>query len=553
MTGTNRTLSFHKPIILIGMVQHSFLATKLRPGFFLGTLVFLFLFSCSKDDGPGPDPDPQPGETLEFIVDDDVKLNPSGYAPLSALITLETTEAVSLTMSVKGQDGGDSDVVQAFGETATQLSIPVHGLYAGASNEVRLTFFSGTGENLGTQAYLIQTLPISTALPQITIQVANRSALAEGMTLVSYFGHNGAMFPQRPFIFDSYGKIRWYLDFSNHPMLGTLFYDNGIERLANGNFYFGSGGNNFGATADNRIYEIDLFGNVVNSWEMPGFGFHHEVHEKPNGNFLVTVNKLGAATIEDHVIEIDRESGEIINEWNLNQSLENGRTTWTTDTVDWIHINGVYYDPSDDTIVVSGRTQGVVKLTADNQVVWILAPHKDWGQAGNGQNLDQYLLQPLNAQGQAINDISVLEGDINHPEFEWPWYPHAPAKLPDGSLMLFDNGDTRNYSGTTLYSRAVRYEIDAAAMTVRQQWQYGKERGAETYSRIVSDVDFLEAEGHVIFSPGAIQAGGANSGKSVEVDSDTGEVLFEATVTPPIAFFDIITLHRTERLPLYPE
>jgi arylsulfate sulfotransferase len=119
--------------------------------------------------------------------------------------------------------------------------------------------------------------------------------------------------------------------------------------------------------------------------------------------------------------------------------------------------------------------------------------------------------------------------------------------------MLFDNGDTRNYSGTTLYSRAVRYEIDAAAMTVRQQWQYGKERGAETYSRIVSDVDFLEAEGHVIFSPGAIQAGGANSGKSVEVDFDSGEVLFEATIIPPIAFFDIITLHRTERLPLYPE
>src|SRR5690606_20081219 len=120
---------------------------------------------------------------------------------------------------------------------------------------------------------------------------------------------------------------------------------NGIERLANGNFYFGSGGNNFGAVADNRIYEIDLFGNVGNSWEMPGFGFHHEVHEKPDGNFLVTVNKLGAATIEDHVIEIDRESGGIVREWNLNQSMENGRTVWTTDAVDWIHINGVYYDP----------------------------------------------------------------------------------------------------------------------------------------------------------------------------------------------------------------
>jgi len=57
----------------------------------------------------------------------------------------------------------------------------------------------------------------------------------------------------------------------------------------------------------------------------------------------------------------------------------------------------------------------------------------------------------------------------------------------------------------------------------------------------------------VIFSPGAIQAGGAAFGKSVEIDFITGEVLFEATITPPIAFFGIITLHRTERLTLYPE
>ena len=542
-------------MIVYCMAQYPQLAMRRLSALLFAGLAALLFFACSSDEGTShvPDPDPDPTETLEIIVEDDVRLNPSGYAPLSARINLETTEAVRVTLTVKGQDGIESDVIRAFGETAAQHSIPVHGLYAGAANMVELTFFSETGETLGTQAYRIQTLSMDPALPQISIQEASRSEMAPGMTLVSYFGHNGALFPQRPFIFDSYGKIRWYLDFSSHPMLGTLFYDNGIERLANGNFYFGSGGNNFGAIADNRIYEIDLFGNVVNSWEMPGFGFHHEVHEKPDGNFLVTVNKLGAATIEDHVIEIDRESGGIVREWNLNQSLDNGRTVWTTDPADWIHINGVYYDPQDDSIVVSGRTQGVVKLTADNQVVWILAPHKEWGQSGTGAELGQYLLQPLDDQGIPINDITVKEGDSNHPDFEWPWYPHAPLKLPDGEVMVFDNGDNRNYSGTTLYSRAVSYQIDPAAKTVRQQWQYGRERGAETYSRIVSDVDFLETEGHVIFSPGAIQAGGAAFGKSVEIDFITGEVLFEATITPPIAFFGIITLHRTERLTLYPE
>jgi arylsulfate sulfotransferase len=87
-------------------------------------------------------------------------------------------------------------------------------------------------------------------------------------------------------------------------------------------------------------------------------------------------------------------------------------------------------------------------------------------------------------------------------------------------------------------------------MTVRQVWEYGKERGAETYSQIVSDVDLDPDENHVFFSPGAVDFGG-NYGKVVEIDRMTGQVLFEATIRSPQATF--VTFHRTERLSLYPE
>ncbi len=501
----------------------------------------------------GPNsPDPAPTQKLDFIINHEVRLNPSGYAPLSAIIDVETEEEVRISLRLVGKDGTASDVHKEFPEIGTEHHVPVHGLYGNTDNTVELSFFDATGTNLGAQPYTIRTQPHINDLPLITLQHANRSAMAEGMTLVSYFGYFSSMFPQRPFIFDSFGKIRWYLDFQTHPNLNTLFYDDGMERLANGNFYFGSGGNAFGANADNRIYEIDLFGNVVNNWEMPGYGFHHEVFEKSDGNFLVTVNKFGEPTIEDYIIEIDRNTGDILREWNLNESLENSRSAWTTDSSDWFHANAVFYDASDDTIVVSGRTQGVVKLTSDNEVVWILAPHRGWGLAGNGQDLNQYLLQPLNLQGEPISDMAVLDGVANHPDFEWAWYQHAPELLPNGDLLLFDNGDSRNFSGNAIYSRAVTYRINPLEMTVSQQWQYGKERGVETYSRIVSDADYLAEDGHVLFSPGAIQIGSAAFGKSVEVDIASGEVLFEASILPPNAFFNIITFHRTERLSLYP-
>lgn len=42
------------------------------------------------------------------------------------------------------------------------------------------------------------------------------------------------------------------------------------------------------------------------------------------------------------------------------------------------------------------------------------------------------------------------------------------------------------------------------------------------------------------------------SPKVVEIDHATGQVLCEATITPPQPIFNI-TFHRTERLSLYPD
>ncbi|MGB5821427.1 MAG: aryl-sulfate sulfotransferase [Saonia sp.] len=510
------------------------------------------LFACQNDEPENPEVDPIPnGNTVDVIINDEVSLDPTGYAPLSASITLETKEPVRVSIKIVGQNGPDSDIIQDFPEIGTNLSIPVLGLYADFNNTVELTFFDTSGSNLGVETYRILTEPLIDEMPQITIEEAKRDQMAVGMTLVSYFGHSGTPFPQRPFMFDSFGDIRWYLNFSSHPQLGNLFYDNGMERLTNGNFYFGSGGAGFGGSGDNLIYEIDMFGKVVNSWEMVGYGFHHEVFEKPDGNFLVTVNKLSASTIEDHIIEIDRISKEIINVWDLNLSLENTRTTLTNDSQDWFHANAVTYDETDDTILVSGRTQALVKLTANNEVVWIMGPHKDWGISGNGIDLNQFLLRPLDKDGQPILDQTILDGDENHPDFEWNWYQHAPLIMPNKDIMLFDNGDNRNFSGDVDYSRAVVYTLDETNRTVQQTWQYGKERGEEVYSRIVSDVDYLESVDHVLFSPGAVFFNSGLYGKSIETDFETGEVIFEATIIPPLAFFNIITLHRTERLPLY--
>lgn len=486
----------------------------------------------------------EPPEPANIVTNLTSRYNPTGYAPLTAEISLTTTRPVQVELLIEGRTNPAGDVRHRFPEIDTEFTLPVLGLYPSATNTVYVRFFDENESFLGEVTHEITTQPLSSDMPRVTIDKIVPADMKPGMNLVGYFGHNSEFLPQRPLMFDATGAIRWYVDFSDHPTLSNLFYDAGIERLANGNLYCGDG-------STGRIIEFDMLGRLINEWPIPGYGFHHHVLELPNGNLLATVNKHGLRTIEDHIIEIDRGSGAIVQVWDLNQLLDNKRRIWSGNVRDWFHGNGLAYDPSDDTIIVSGRVQGTVKLTRDNEIVWLLAPHRGWGTAGNGADLNTFLLQPLDASGQPITDPAVLDGSENHADFEWAWYQHAPELMSDGTLLLFDNGDNRNFRGAGPYSRAVQYRIDADAMTVQQIWQYGKERGRETFASIVSDVDYHAEEDNVVFNPGFSHDSRGAYGKTVEVDYASRNVVFEATIRPPEAFGGI-TFHRVERLSLYP-
>jgi arylsulfate sulfotransferase len=516
--------------------------------FLLAAIVACILFSCKKVTTPPATTSPT-GDLKTFaIAPDSVTLNPTGNAPLSALVHFTSPISGYTQVVVAGKHGATSNVTQSFTDAGTAHSIPILGLYANYKNTVYVYII---GSNQDT---IVSTLSIYTgALPvnvpnYIHTDFSDLTNMESGFNLVSSFsGYPNP--PQVPYMVDSFGDIRWYLDFTNNPTLNQLFYDCGIERLQDGNYRFAD-------QHTDQIYEIDVMGKIINTWSLGTYIFHHDIYEKPNGNFLVTVsnpqsvNTQGVQTIEDYIIEIDRSSKAIISTWDLKQSLNEYRTTLDNDPTDWIHCNGVLYDASDNTIIVSGRVQGVVKLDYSNQVKWIMGPHLGWGVNGRGQNLNQYLLTPLDANGNAITDTTVVNGYANATDFEWNWYQHSPRLNPNGDLMVFDNGQTRNYnSNLPNYSRAVEFKINETNMTVQQVWAYGKNNGASTFSPIVSSVQFYADKNHVLFSPG-YEVGNAtgNGGKIVEVDYATQQVVFQMSISSANGW----GFHRVFRMPLYP-
>jgi len=405
------------------------------------------------------------------LTTNEVILNPFNIAPLSSIINLETPVNGKFIIKVVGQDGSSSDIIiepEYFGKNH---SLEIFGLYADYNNEVELTFTNKEGVVRTSTSISIQTEELPAGLPTFDMVKEFDSYDQNTLILVNYIPTH------IPFMVDPRGKVRWY----SEGFTKTAKF--GLQRFKNGNIGFGRAGNGQGS-----IFEYTLMGKLVKEFSFyPEFeNAHHDVYEMSNGNFLVAVNKVGITTIEDHIIEIDRNLGTISNIWDLREILPMDRYTLRKigDGSDWFHVNAVIHDERDNTIIVSGQTQGLAKVTWDNQLKWILAPHEGWG-----DEYQDHLLQPIGS------------------DFEWSWGQHAPLILPNGNLLQFDNGFGRAFgNATSTYSRIVEYEISENTNlggTISQKWQYGKERGEEMFAPVVSDVDFMESTSSMLITAGS--------------------------------------------------
>jgi len=202
-------------------------------------------------------------------------------------------------------------------------------------------------------------------------------------------------------------------------------------------------------------------------------------------------SKEGRDSQNDYIVEVDRKTGNIVDSWDLKEILSMSEYVadqpYTGGTSNWLHNNAIWYDENNNDFVISGRHQNVVaKFNAKTkELKWVLS-----ATIGNkNKDFEQYLLKPVG------ND------------FEYPTAQHAAMLLPDNRLMLFDNtnfdilDENRTVDQNKLYSRAVIYNIDENNKTVKEDWQYGKERGKELYSSFVSDVDYL-GENHYLIDFG---------------------------------------------------
>lgn len=503
---------------------------------------------------------PTLGENLDNLIINS-KVNPSGYNPLAAQVSLNLPTLGRIKLIVHAKQGANHpDIEYLFQGVEKSKVVNVLGLYPNYDNKVTLIYTDKEGKERGSSKISIKTEPLKVKyLLEPKVVVRQLDKMEEGMNLINTAGHNQAD-TSVPLMVDADGEIRWLLDWTNHPDLNHIAMHCGLHRMKNGNYVTGDLNNHF-------IVEVNVLGEIVNKWSTTplGFSYHHEITENAAGNFLITTTQQGVKLpdnsnirVLDHVTEFNPTSGQVERTWDFAKMLDTSRILDVyfgdfdrnylgQSKSNWLHNNGVAEYP-DGSLVCTGRWLGAFKFSKRGDLKWILAPHNQWKEAHK-----QYLLTPLDKSGQPILDIEVIEGRKSHPDFEWVWASHCPVIMPNGNIMIFDNGYCRNYTPNTpsqTYSRAVEYKIDEEKRTIQQVWQYGKERGQDCYAMAASGVQYLPKTGNRLFCPGTsnILSDGRDGGRVIEINPITQEVVFELE----LASGNETTFHRADRVSIYP-
>ncbi len=450
-------------------------------------------------------------------------LNPYRIAPLTAVLNIKSVEPCTGYIQVLGK----TPIEHSFEIKTDSVTVPVLGLYPNTENSVVVTLKYATKEVIDTVKIKTNHIPIG--FPEIEINKIDRSKMEPGLHGCDIHYANNGKFNSIPMIFDDQGKVRWYLDLSYNGTMVSPF-----QRLKDGNLLM----------VDRfTIYEFNMLGQILSQTKIDNnYGMHHDVVELPNGDLLICIGardayiKLDGETIlsdSDFIMHYDIKSKRIAKKWDLAKHLDVTRNDVNfLRKGDWLHMNGLAFDAKDSTIVVSGKNQGLIKISWNDELKWIMAPKKNWGKSGrnnDGISTKPFLLTAINPEGKAYSN-SVQQGVASAQDFDFPWGPHAPELLPNGNLLVFDNGSHRNFNEENHYSRAVEYKINESNKTVEQIWQYGKERGDAFYSAIVCDVDYLKNSNNILVTSGFLTPDTKYSAKIVEVNYETGEEVFEATL-----------------------
>ncbi len=476
---------------------------------------------------------------VEFVAAPSVGAGPNERAPLVRVVSAETNVATRLEIVASD---GDSAVTVRPGELATSHSDAVVGLKPGRVYEVTVTAVADDGGRVVSAPVQVETAALPDAFPQIDVRAADAARMEPGFTVIGT--RNKDLSAGFIVILDDRGDVVWFLAIDTSTI---------VTPLANGHL---------ATILANRtvIEEVDLAGTTVRRWHaarasdaapadaipVDVFTFHNDVFEvAADGTLLVPTDivvfvddfpidendpsvRARTPVLDEPIVEFRQSDGGTVRTQNFIDVLKPTRigfdaTTGLPANADWVHTNAVVVDTRDDGLITSFRHQDAIVKTGrdDGSLRWILGNHDNW------EGFEQFLLTP-----------------VGEP-FAWPYHQHAPQLTPSGTLLVFDNGNWKaspftgepKVPASQNFSRAVEYEVDEHARTVRQVWQFVADE--QLYAPFVGSAYALPRTGNVLVTYGGLCTTDGVPSDDIAHCRGTARILEVTHQQPSAVLFDV--------------
>jgi arylsulfate sulfotransferase len=418
---------------------------------------------------------------------------PATNAPLAGLLRLTTDVDTRVKVVISE---GTNACERNFYDFATTHSVPLLGFKPARTNLIQVTVYDKyrtASTATSSLAFVAGALP--GYFPKRVVLKRDPERMEPGYNLFMVQVRNGAR--NYIAILDNAAEVVWYATAPGQ-------YDNVVRQLDNGNLFI--------VDAGNRFQEINMLGDTVRTLNAPA-AYPVDLHEGvPTGHgtilYISQTNRivnnfpssstdpdapLITVTVKDNlIVEISATNAALLNVWSCLDLLDPTHITyltWTGGALDFEHANAIFEDTRDNSIIVSLRNQNAVfKFSRDPaQLKWILSPPANWG-----DDFLPYLLTPVGTT------------------FEWSYAQHAPTITPQGTLLLYDNGNFRaspfddSIPNQDNYSRAVEYHINETNLTVSQVWDSTSTNEARLFTPIICDADWLPQRQNMLVTYGYV-------------------------------------------------
>jgi hypothetical protein len=355
---------------------------------------------------------------------------------------------------VRHQAKGPSQIRVAYAATdisdtgftpwqSADSSIVVLGLAAGRNYNMQLQSLS-EDEPIDGPVFVYRVPALPAALDQVSVTMTGTFSGGYSMAPIKAVDGHGYLI-----IFDSLGTIRWYRDFGAQAVAATTQQEdghitafvgasNGLNISSGAYVEVTSGGDSVRAvTAVGSAYTDPH--ELLESFDTQGkrradylFGYDFREFDRtavgggPSDTFAVhQVLRINAAgTVDTLVSGLER--------WSVSDDVSPGVLA------DLDHPNSIDFDLDGQVIVSYRDLSSIVKITRrTHEFAWVL--------------------------GGTHNQFTILNDPLGGFDSQ-----HCARILPDGHLLIFDNGWTHSPRA----SRAVEYALDTAAKTATMVWQY---------------------------------------------------------------------------------